>query len=176
MDIFCKEIISLLFSIITFIILKRFEAKPSIIFGSPYNSLFNIDKNLKFQINTIFISNVGNKGAEDIQLFFGAKPDFITISPQIDYTTKTIDNKETFCVHIPFLSAKDSFLLQIFSWKSAPEYPNIKCKNGKIRRFPIEPQPVYPKIFTFIGAILSILGFALLIYFLLSLIILLLNK
>jgi hypothetical protein len=69
-------------SLIVGLLLRQLEPKSKIVYWSPHNFLFELQKEqVVLQTNSLTVQNIGRKPAEDIEIIHKQKPDFFQLFP-----------------------------------------------------------------------------------------------
>src|SRR5690349_21084225 len=92
---------------------------------SPHNFFFNLrDEKVVLQTNSITVQNVGRLPAEDIEIIHKQRPDFFELFPPVEYQEVTNTNGEH-VIKIKSLGPKEWLLVQLLSYKTAPNLKNV---------------------------------------------------
>ncbi len=170
LDITLKICIPILTLIIGIFINRIAEAKPRLITYYSHVSAINIHPNKiePFQVNShaIYIRNTGRKAAKNVRIGHQFLPDY-QIFPPIDHSVKDLQGggKE---IVIPTLVAKEQIIIN-YLYYSPVTYDSvntsIKSDDGYAKHVKVLLTRQYPKSLSIISAILTLLGFSTLFYF-----------
>ena len=142
------------------------QPKSKLLLWSPHNFLFNLqNENVTLVSHSLTIQNAGRKAADDVEIVFGGRPDFYQFWPALDFMEATTPNGEH-VIRVKSLGPRQWVFLQMLSYKTLPQLPNVRWRDGAGKWIAIQPQRVYPPWLVAILRLLLIIGAGTITYFL----------
>lgn len=179
LDLFQKEIASLIISLITTGVLFLFRSRVRLIWSSPHSWNFLITPpppptgqaaapSFGVYTASIFVQNSGRIPATEVELTFNWEPPNFNIWPVRPYTThKSLDGR--FTLLFPNLAPREYLQIELLGNAQMPALVTVRSKEcvGELVR--MQPMLVVERWLLYIRWTLIILGMAAIIYLLIKL-------
>ncbi|TBW47470.1 hypothetical protein EZI54_22695 [Marinobacter halodurans] len=151
-------------SLVVGLLLQRLQAKPRLLYWVPGSFMFNLkEPKLALRTDSLTIQNDGRLPATNVEIIHKQRPDHFQFSTAISYVEDTGPDG-CHIIKIPSLGAKEFVNIQLLSHIQEPVLLNVRSAEGPGQLIQVHLQRIYPKWFQVFVALLMLLGFGFLIY------------
>jgi hypothetical protein len=166
-----KDILEIISSgivpVIAAIIVSRLRARPKIRYWFPHEFLFNLPPdNVLLKTYSLTVQNMGRETAEDVEIIYSKRPDFLSLHPSLPFVEETTPSGEH-VLRIKSLGKQEHFFLQMLNYTSpAPTLLNVRSKAGAGKGISVHLQQVAPRWLRGIVICLMFIGVWVIFYWL----------
>lgn len=192
LELFQKEIISLVFALILAAMLYLFRARAKLLWATPHGFTFllqtagvtaaqnpsatqattqlpaGIPQNFNIYTGSIVVFNAGRVPATEVEVTFNWRPENYNIWPVRPHDTHlSPDNRYT--LKFANLAPHEQFQIELISPIQLPNVMSVRCKECVGRQIGMRPMVIYPNWLITLFWVSALFGMAAVIYLLIKL-------